>query len=121
MKNTDDSLSEIQIQAKAYQYLHNNYPQLRGLLFHVPNGGNRNKIEGMQLKAAGVIPGVPDLLLVWRGKVNWIEVKTTSGSVSPIQAHIHQVWVENGAKGTIARSAEEIIEFVLDMIGENPK
>jgi hypothetical protein len=48
--------SELQIQANAYLHLFGNYPQLRGLLFHVPNGGERSsKIEGNQLRSAGVV------------------------------------------------------------------
>ena len=31
------------------------------LLFHVPNGGSRNKAEAANLKRQGVRPGVPDL------------------------------------------------------------
>jgi len=35
-----------------------------GLLFcHVPNGGRRDKGEAARLRASGVQPGVPDLLL----------------------------------------------------------
>lgn len=37
-------------------------PEL-GLLFAVPNGGGRSKAEGGRLKAEGVKPGVPDLML----------------------------------------------------------
>ena len=38
------------------------YPELR-LLHHVPNGGSRDKVEAVNLKRAGVKPGVPDLCL----------------------------------------------------------
>lgn len=57
------------------------YPELRWL-FHVANGGFRNKIEGARLKAQGVKPGVPDLCLpVRRGTVPglYIELKRPDG------------------------------------------
>ena len=38
------------------------YPEL-SLLFHIPNGGSRNKIEAANLKRQGVKAGVPDLFL----------------------------------------------------------
>lgn len=38
------------------------FPEL-ALLYHVPNGGSRNKIEAARLRAQGVKSGVPDLCL----------------------------------------------------------
>lgn len=43
-------------------YMSGKYPEIR-LLFHVPNGGSRNKIEAANLKKQGVKAGVPDLFL----------------------------------------------------------
>lgn len=37
-------------------------PELR-MLFHIPNGGTRNKREAVHLKGLGVQAGVPDLFL----------------------------------------------------------
>lgn len=38
------------------------YPEL-ALLYHIPNGGSRNKIEAANLKRQGVKAGVPDICL----------------------------------------------------------
>ncbi len=38
------------------------YPELK-LIYHIPNGGSRNKIEAVNLKKQGVKAGVPDLCL----------------------------------------------------------
>lgn len=38
------------------------YPELK-LLYHIPNGGSRNKAEAAHLKRQGVKAGVPDLHL----------------------------------------------------------
>ena len=62
-------------------------PELR-LLFHVPNGGRRDKREAARLKAQGVKPGVPDLFLpVPRGGYHglWIELKAAGGRPSANQ------------------------------------
>ena len=52
-------------QAKLFQwafYQRAFYPELE-LLFHIPNGGSRNKKEAANLKRQGVKSGVPDLFL----------------------------------------------------------
>jgi hypothetical protein len=108
-------MSEIQIQTKAYQHLHNNYPKIRGLLFHVPNGGGRNVIEGMQLKASGVVPGIPDLLFINDGKLHYIEVKKPGGVVSEPQIAIHAIWKLNGVEGIVAYSSKQIVDYVLNL------
>lgn len=67
-------------------------PQLK-LLFAIPNGGQRNRVTGARLKAEGVKPGVPDIMLPvatgkWHGL--WVEMKSPSGKLSD-----HQVfWIE---------------------------
>ena len=38
------------------------YPELK-LIFHIPNGGSRNRLEAIHLKRQGVKAGVPDLCL----------------------------------------------------------
>lgn len=58
-------------------FMRGKYPEL-DLLYHVPNGGDRNTIEAANLKRQGVKAGVPDLCLpVARGKYHglYIEMK----------------------------------------------
>ena len=60
------------------------YPEL-SLLYHVPNGGSRNKAEAGRLRAEGVKAGVPDLCLpVPRGEFHglYIELKRQRGGVA---------------------------------------
>lgn len=57
------------------------WPELR-LLFHIPNGGSRGKVEAARFKAEGVKAGVPDLFLpVARGPYHglFIEMKRRKG------------------------------------------
>lgn len=72
------------------------YPEL-DLLYHIPNGGKRNAIEGARFKRMGVKPGVPDLFLpVPRGKYHglYIELKSAKGRLSENQ----KVWLRELAK-----------------------
>ena len=62
-------------------YEQNSYPELK-LMFHIPNGGSRNKLEAANLKRQGVKAGVPDICLpVARGNYHglFIEMKNASG------------------------------------------
>lgn len=54
------------------------------LLFHIPNGGSRNKIEAANLKRQGVRAGVPDLFLpVARGGFNGLFIEMKAGKNVP--------------------------------------
>jgi len=123
LKQLPKSASEIQLQSAAWQYLINTYQQLYGLLFHVPNGGSRNGIEGKQLQGAGVTPGVPDLILIWKGSLHAIEAKIwekqfePKQGCSPEQIAIHAKWKTQGIKVHMAFCAEEIVDTVLAITG----
>ena len=57
------------------------YPEL-AMLYHVPNGGSRHKLEAVNLKRQGVKKGVPDLCLpvARRGYHSlYIEMKRSKG------------------------------------------
>ena len=45
------------------------------ILHHSPNGGRRSAREGARFKALGVLPGWPDLTLIW-------EHPTSAGSIT---------------------------------------
>lgn len=86
------ALSEAQHQTNVFKWaaqpsIRSQYPELK-LLFHIPNGGSRDVVEGAHLKAQGVKSGVPDLCLpVARGNCHglYIEMKTETGRPSPEQ------------------------------------
>lgn len=96
------------------------YPELK-LLFHIPNGGTRDTIEGKHLKQAGVKPGVPDLFLAApSGKYHglFIEMKTDSGLASETQ----RWWIEQlNSVGYFAEichgweSAVRVLEWYLSL------
>ncbi|MDO5397449.1 MAG: VRR-NUC domain-containing protein [bacterium] len=62
------------------------YPEL-GLLFHIPNGGSRNRAEAVHLKRQGVKAGVPDLFLpTARGKYHGLFIEMKYGKNKPTNA-----------------------------------
>lgn len=50
-------------QAALMRELSLRYPAAFDLIYHVPNGGHRVKAVAAKLKAQGVKPGIPDLVL----------------------------------------------------------
>lgn len=80
-----ETISEDRLQQECYMWFHNSFPELRGLLFHVPNGGSRNAIEGKKFKAIGVVAGVADLLFLYKGQTYFLELKTQTGTQSKVQ------------------------------------
>lgn len=126
LKQRPTTCSEIQLQGDAFIYLVNTWPVLYGLLFHVPNGGARGGIEGKQLEASGVTPGIPDLLLIWSG-LHAIEAKTWDKQFEPTlgrskeQIAIHNKWVTQGVKVHMSFTAQQIVDCVLDITGLTPK
>lgn len=95
------------------------WPEL-GLLFHIPNGGLRNKVTAARMKLLGVKPGVPDLFLpVARGDWNglFIEMKRRKGGrLSPLQVDWIEALGRQGYKTVVcfgAEAAESAIEDYL--------
>lgn len=117
--------SEAQHQAAVIKWsqqssVRRQWPEL-ALLHHIPNGGNRDAVEGKHLKQQGVKRGVPDLCLpVPRGHYHglYIEMKTEMGHTSPEQ----EWWGERlAAQGYMWRvchgwqSAVEVLEGYLQL------
>jgi hypothetical protein len=46
----------------------------RGIWFHIPNEGRRGRAEAALTRAMGLIPGVPDYVLIWRGENDRLRV-----------------------------------------------
>jgi len=80
-KRLDDSLTEEQHQIELFRQLEilsKKNPEY-SMVFHIPNGGMRNKATAARLKAAGVKAGIPDLLVpVPRGKYGGLFVELKS-------------------------------------------
>ena len=53
--------------------------------FHPANGAYRKPVEAARLKALGVRPGVPDVIVIYRGKTYAIELKAESGRATAAQ------------------------------------
>lgn len=69
------------------------FPALK-MLYHIPNGGTRNKLEAACLKRQGVKAGVPDIHLpVPAGKFHSLYIELKAGNNKPTKEQIE--WIEN--------------------------
>lgn len=67
--------TEDQLQAAFWLHTWNNYPQLRHHMWAVPNGLHLAPVHAAKAKATGLLSGVWDLHLFWKGTLHIIESK----------------------------------------------
>ncbi len=94
------------------------YPELK-MIFAIPNGGSRHKLEAINLKRSGVKAGVPDLFLPRpNGKYHglFIEMKYGKNKTTRNQDE----WIKNldkqGYKAVVCFGFEEAKEEILKYI-----
>jgi len=91
-------------QVKFITWIETNHPEHK--VFAIPNGGKRNKIAAMKLKAEGVSAGVPDLFIP--SLRLFIEMKKPEGGrVSPAQKEWLSYLSDNGYSAGVANGFEE--------------
>lgn len=108
-------MTEDQLQAECFQWAYNTHPQLRKLLFHVPNGGKRNAREANKMKAMGVTPGIPDLPLFWKGQLYGFEFKVDRNDLTQDQRDTIRRWTEQGAICYVIRE-KEVFQSLINKI-----
>ena len=80
--------------------------QAPGLLFSVPNDLLRDRGQAAGLKALGLEPGAPDLVLVGPDGVAFIEVKTADGELSERQERARAAVDQCGQRYRVVRSLD---------------
>lgn len=102
------------------------YPEL-SLLYHIPNGGSRNKAEAANLKRQGVRAGIPDLCLpVPSDGVHGLYIEMKYGKNKPTKEQKECMTKLNffGYRAIVCYSADEAIaeiERYLHMENENDR
>lgn len=77
--------------------------------FAIPNGGFRHKRVAEELRAEGVVAGVPDICIVWRGRVFFIEMKAARGTLRRHQKEMIARLEAAGATCAVARGLDAAI------------
>jgi hypothetical protein len=83
--------------------------------FHSPNGGSRNQIEAAKFKAMGVLPGVPDCMVLdgRHGFVGMaIEIKVKTNKPTENQVAVHKKLIASGWLVAVTWSLDDAIALV---------
>ena len=119
------SEEEHHIQCACVRYFALAYPQYKGLLFAVPNGGRRDEKTAAKLKAEGVVAGVSDLILLKSNRHYCgllIEMKKPKGKQSQTQKEWEQFINMLGEfKYVVCHSFDEFKNEVDDFLSERNK
>lgn len=91
MKHLEENLQIVCVRWFKLQYASKGY-----LIHHSPNGGKRNAREGARFKAMGVLAGYPDLTIIAKNKVFFVEMKSDKGKLTENQSNVHDVLRNNG-------------------------
>lgn len=94
------------------------HPELK-LLYHVPNGGSRNKLEAANLKRQGVKAGVPDLAFpVPKGKYIGLYIEMKYGANK--ETDNQKQWLRNlkavGHFVAVCYTAEATVQVINEYI-----
>ena len=104
--DADSVPSEHVEQREFVSWFRKTFPGVR--IAAIPNGGRRSKSEAMRLKAEGVDPGIPDLVVpewLW-----WCEMKRQKGgTVSKEQKKWHEYLKWCGYQVSVCRGCDEAI------------
>ena len=103
---------EHQIQCAIHRFL-----TIEGIFhFAVPNGEKRDVRVGARLKEEGVLPGVADLELVLpKGQHVYVEIKTSTGRLSPAQKAFREAVQGLGHSYVVWRSLDDCIDFLMQV------
>ncbi len=110
MRHEEDSL-----QMQCVAWFGWQFPTLRRLLHHSPNGGRRDAREGARFKQMGVQAGFPDLLLLVAsgGKHGlFIELKSRTGKQSAFQKEYQELVESQGYGYEVVRTLQQFISVV---------
>lgn len=88
-------MSELNLKVRVMRHLRENYPD--AVMW---------KISDMY------VSGIPDIVMVYKNKVLWIELKTEVGSLSKIQRYTLKKLRDNGARCFVVRSLTDLITIL---------
>lgn len=107
-------MSENKLQQSIYMWYTNTYVinDKRCMILSIPNGGLRDKMTAITMKATGLYKGAADLLIVHRGWVGFVELKTDTGIQSPSQRQFEAHCIEAGIPYRLVKSLEEFQQLI---------
>ena len=82
--------------------------------WHTPNQrGTRSKVENMILKGLGTKAGIPDVMILYQGKLHCIELKAKGQYMSKAQEEMRKRLMKAGAHYPVSmRTLDEVINIL---------
>jgi hypothetical protein len=82
-----------------------------------PNASKRTPAQAANMKRAKEFrPGIPDIMICYRGRLICVELKAPKGRLSPEQDAIHERLTLSGAVVCVCRSLDEVIDLLIQII-----
>jgi hypothetical protein len=98
---------EAAVQKQIVEYIRAVLP--RSIVAAIPNGSQRTASGRPANAVAGLLPGMPDLVIVLpEGKVLWAEIKSEKGKISPAQLNVHGQLNSLGHVCVVLRSVDDL-------------
>ncbi len=96
---------ESNIQRGCVEWFRLAYPEY--VIFSIPNGGSRNKLEASNLKKEGALAGASDLVIVAERAVLFVEMKAPKGRQQESQRQFQEKVERLGHQYIICRGVSE--------------
>ena len=112
MRSKDEELLQI----NCITWFDYQYPQLKKLLFAVPNGGKRHIVTATNLKKQGVRAGVSDLVLLYPCTdypFMCLELKTPKGTQEDSQKEFQKSVESVGGLYVLIRTFDEFKDIIV--------
>ena len=103
---------ELLIQSNIIQMLKENLKH--NVLMTASPAGGGGRVRGAKLKRAGLQSGWPDIQLIHEGRYYGLEVKTSTGRLSPAQKIIHQKLTDSGCLVAVVKSVTDAQEKIVE-------
>jgi len=110
--------TESKIHQSCYKFLHNNYPDLRKVVWHTRNEGDYSQYEQSIIKSLGITKGVADLVMLYGGNFYGIEIKAPGQNPRPSQTKWGTAIEKQGGEYHVIRSLDEFKSLIKDIVGE---
>lgn len=101
-------MTEAQLHREVADYLRAVLDERQAWFTTFPSGGG-GRARGGILKGAGLQPGVPDILILPRGRCAcWLELKAAGEYPKPVQRALHERLRSLGCLVAVCRSVDEV-------------
>ena len=107
--------AEDRIQAEAYIWFHNTFPEFRGLLCYNLNN-SANKIQGNKNKSMGLQAGRSDMVMYFKGNAYMFEFKTAEGRQQKVQKEWMVKVLSQGFEYHIIRNTTTFKETICNIL-----